>query len=252
LKSSIFENEKRTGYGRPRTSTRSRLSDLARWFIDSFVMKIAVELPARSKILDAGAGECVYKKYFQHCNYISVDLGVGDEKWDYTNLDYVASLDNLPVGNNTFDAILCTQVLEHLERPQECLREFSRVLKAGGKLYLTVPMAHPEHQVPYDFFRFTSFGLRSLLSTAGFRDIRLQPLGGMFTRWAYELPRLLSIFPRTRSPQGSPSLKGIFCFPVKLICFLAIRTVQCVLLLMEGLDKKRTDPLGWAAIGVKK
>jgi ubiquinone/menaquinone biosynthesis C-methylase UbiE len=137
-------------------TTRRKIADIGRWFINEFVEHVSGELPVGCSILDAGAGEGAYKKYFRHCNYKAVDLGVGDERWNYGNLDYVAPLHDLPIEDYTFDAILCTQVLEHLEYPRESVEEFYRVLKVGGKLYLTAPMAHVEHQTPYDFFRYTS------------------------------------------------------------------------------------------------
>src|SRR5262245_40469135 len=141
----------------------SRLGDVGRWHVNRFVERVAAQLPAGTRLLDAGAGECAYKKYFAHCDYKSVDLGVGNLEWAYENLDYVAPLDQLPLADDTFDAALCTQVLEHLEQPRACVKELYRVLKPGAQLYLTVPMAQSEHQVPYDFFRYTSYGLRSIL-----------------------------------------------------------------------------------------
>src|SRR5690349_11209449 len=166
-----------------------KLRDTGRWFVTQFAIESARALPARSKVLDAGAGEGAYKHYFRHCEYYAVDLGIGDERWNYTELDCVASLECLPFTNQTFDAIVCTQVLEHLAHPWLSLGELARILKCGGRLYLTAPQAHCEHQTPYDFFRYTSFGLTSLLTEAGFSSIQLRPFGGMCTRWAYELPR---------------------------------------------------------------
>jgi SAM-dependent methyltransferase len=230
---------------------RSKLEDVGRWFVSDFVRRVARELPPGSHVLDAGAGECVYKPLFEHCRYEAVDLAVGEAAWNYANLDHVSALDELPMGDETFDAILCTQVLEHLERPRESVREFYRVLKRGGKLYLTAPMAHVEHQTPYDFFRYTSYGLRSLLSDAGFREMTIEPFGGMFTRWAYELPRALSIFPALRSPEGKLYSKGVLLLPLKVSCYLMVRAAQRGLLLLERLDKSKNDPFGWWAIAVK-
>lgn len=229
-----------------------RLDDLGRWFVNGFVIELGRELPAGASILDAGAGEAAYKKYFSHCRYESVDLAVGDERWNYSELDYVAPLDNLPMENEKYDAVLCTQALEHLERPRESVCEFHRVLKPGGRLYLTAPMAHVEHQVPYDFFRYTSFGLRSIVAGAGFEEIEITPFGGMFTRWAYELPRALAIFPSLRSQSGNIQLLG-FCFsPAKLCALVLVRGCQLALLLLERFDKVKNDPFGWSVRAVRK
>lgn len=233
-------------------SNCSKLSDTGRWFVNNFVKEVSSELPAGSRILDAGAGECAYKAYFSHCDYKAVDLAIGEAKWNYDRLDYKAPLDNLPIPDNSFDAILCTQVLEHLERPRESVREFYRVLKLGGKLYLTAPMAQAQHQAPYDFFRYTSFGLTSIISEAGFDEIKIEPFGGIFTRWAYELPRALDLFPKIRSPLGKLSAKGIAALPFRIMCYAAIRMSQCVFLALDPLDRRKDDPLGWSALAVKK
>lgn len=152
-------------------------------------------IPEGHTVLDAGAGECAYKIFFSKQEYKAIDLGVGENNWNYNNLDYMAPLDRMPIEDNTFDAIICTQVLEHLELPYESLLEMNRVLKPGGKIYITVPMSQDEHQVPYDFFRYTSYGIESLLTRAGFKNITIRPFGGRWMRWAYELPRSLSDMP---------------------------------------------------------
>lgn len=151
----------------------SRLEDVGRWHINHWVRAVAESLPPGTRLLDAGAGECAYKPLFAHCDYRAVDLAVGTEAWNYSHLDYVASLDNLPIRDHTFDAVLCTQTLEHVEWPRESVSEMYRVLKPGGALYLTAPMAHCEHQQPFDFFRYTSFGLRSILTHAGFPEANI-------------------------------------------------------------------------------
>lgn len=229
----------------------SKLADIGRWFITRFVRETARSLPPGTAVLDAGAGECVYKRFFSHCDYRSVDFAVGDAAWNYGNLDYVAPLDDLPMPEGSFDAVLCTQVLEHLERPRESVRELYRVLKPGGRLFLTAPMSHNEHQEPYDFFRYTSYGLRSICAEAGFRRIELFPFGGMFTRWAYELPRALQVFPGTGLRAGSPDAAGILLLPLRVMSLLAVRGAQSALLLADRLYRIPNDPFGWAVIAEK-
>jgi SAM-dependent methyltransferase len=228
-----------------------KLQDLGRWYITGFVERVAASLPEGTSVLDAGAGECSYKRLFSHCRYTAVDLAVGDNSWNYQNLDHVAPLDQLPFEDHSYDAVLCTQVLEHLERPSDCLSELYRVLKPGGRLYLTAPMSHFEHQVPYDFFRYTSFGLDSLLKGAAFKENQITPFGGIFTRWAYELPRAMNFFPGTGLLSGRFSVRGLLLFPMKIVCAILVRIIQRVFLFLDRFDKQRNDPFGWAVVSTK-
>ena len=227
-------------------STRSKLQDVGRWYVTRFVESVAKNLSRGSSILDAGAGESVYKKVFSHCNYKAIDLAVGESRWNYAGLDYIGSLHEMPIDDETFDAVLCTQVLEHLEWPRESVKEMHRVLKPGGRLYMTVPMAQDEHQVPYDFFRYTSYGIESICRRAGFQEVKITPFGGLWVRWAYELPRGLSIFPSTGLHSKKPNIFGIVLLPVKIVALWLVRLLQTVFLWMDGFDKVKNDPFGWA------
>jgi SAM-dependent methyltransferase len=227
-------------------STRSKVQDVGRYYITRFVESAAQGLAKGSSILDAGAGESVYKKFFSHCDYKAIDLAVGESQWNYSNLDYVGALHDMPIANEQFDAVLCTQVLEHLEWPRESVKEMHRVLKPGGKLYMTVPMAHPEHQTPYDFFRYTSYGLASICKQAGFHDIKITPFGGLWVRWAYELPRAMAIFPPTGFRSKKLNIPGIALLPVKIMTFGAVRLLQLLFLWLDQFDHEKNDPFGWA------
>lgn len=232
-------------------SKRGKLEDVGRWFITRFVEDVAKNMATGISILDAGAGESVYKKHFSHCNYKAIDLAVGESRWNYANLDYVGYLHEMPIENEVFDAVLCTQVLEHLEWPRESVKEMHRVLKPGGKLFMTVPMAQDEHQIPYDFFRYTSFGLNSICKHAGFREVHVTPFGGLWVRWAYELPRALSIFPSAGILSDKPTALGIALLPIKAIALLGIRFFQVIFLLLDKLDSKKNDPFGWSCVAIK-
>jgi SAM-dependent methyltransferase len=232
-------------------TNRSKLNDIGRFFITDFVMRIAKGLPQGTSVLDAGAGECAYKKYFAHCEYRSVDMAIGEPIWNYANLDYVAPLDKLPIENETFDVILCTQVVEHLKRPIESLKELYRVLKPYGYLFLTAPMAHKEHQVPYDYFRYTSYGLKYILSEAGFKETQVDPIGGMFLRWAYELPRLFTVFQIPRAKRKRIDLKSVLIYPLSLSLFIIVRYLQTIFIALDKFDKNKDDPLGWKLMARK-
>ena len=118
-------------------------------------------LPAGVRLLDAGAGMQQYRKDCGHLEYVSQDFaqydGVGDGKggqinqWSNDGLDIVSDITKIPQPNGAFDAILCTEVLEHLPDPLEALRELSRLLRPGGTILLTAPFISNTHFSPYHF-----------------------------------------------------------------------------------------------------
>lgn len=119
-------------------------------------------IPAGLKILDAGAGECQFKKFCGHLNYVSQDFakydGSGNKEglqtngWDNTKLDIVSDITNIPVGDSSFDVVMCTEVFEHLKNPILALKEFYRILKKGGTLIITAPFNSLTHFAPYHFY----------------------------------------------------------------------------------------------------
>jgi len=108
------------------------------------------------------------------------------ESWEYVNIDpattpdYLCSADAIPVADETFDMVLMTEVLEHLESPMEALTEAHRILKQGGHFVITMPFLYGVHADPYDFQRWTADKLRKELEDVGFAVDRLEPMGGLF------------------------------------------------------------------------
>ena len=141
----------------------------------------AAELPAGSRVLDAGAGECQHAQRFAHCRYTGVDLRVGDASWNYSRIDVVGDLARLPFVDRAFAAALNIVVLEHTTDPAQVLAELARVMQPGGRLLLIAPQEWGMHQTPHDYFRYTRFGLELLLGRAGFGDLQIAPVGGFFT-----------------------------------------------------------------------
>ena len=110
---------------------------------DEWVKKIASQILKGSRVLDVGAGSCRYKELFQYCKYFTQDFckvgGVYNSKFKYGKIDYISDITKIPVLDESFDSILCTEVLEHVPEPIREIQEFSRILKKKGKLYLTDP-----------------------------------------------------------------------------------------------------------------
>lgn len=135
------------------------------------------------RVLDAGAGKSPYRNLFKHARYEAADFA--QLSTAYAPLDYVCDITDIPVEDATFDRVICNQVLEHVSEPEKAIAELFRVLKPGGRIFLSAPLFFAEHQKPYDFFRYTQFALRKMFEDAGFEIARLNWLEGYFGTVAY-------------------------------------------------------------------
>jgi SAM-dependent methyltransferase len=156
----------------------------SRIYLESWIADCAKTLQPENLVLDAGAGDARYSYLFSHTRYESADFGKIDKP--YAEQTYTCDLQDIPVEDARFDAILCSQVLEHLPYPAKVLDEFSRVLKPGGTLWVSTPLFYEEHEQPYDFFRYTQFGLKHLLSDAGFELTTIDWMEGYFGTLSYQ------------------------------------------------------------------
>jgi SAM-dependent methyltransferase len=155
------------------------------WQIDQFVETVSKNhVKPGKKILDIGAESCKYKPLFTHLKYYSQDIRQNNSK----TIDYVGNFSK--IKSASFDYILCTQVLEHLKDPHQAFKEFKRILKPNGQLFLTTNFIYQIHMAPHDYFRFTEHGLRLLGKTHGFKTQLLRAQGGIFGVLAYILTTL--------------------------------------------------------------
>lgn len=165
---------------------------------ENWLKKTLLSLPKNQKILDAGAGECQYKKFCTHLNYYSQDIaiydGIGDNsgiqkgKRNYNTIDIVSDIVNIPVEDESFDSIMCIEVLEHIVDPNKALSELTRILKKGGKLILTAPFASLTHYAPYHYSTgFNKYYYEFHLSKLGYKVLEITPNGNYFQYLAQEV-----------------------------------------------------------------
>jgi len=122
------------------------------------------------KTLDVGCGTKPYEKYFKSTEYIGLEIESTIHK-DYTRADVFYKGDKFPFSDEEFDSVVTNQVLEHIFEPYIFLSEINRILKKEGVLLLTVPFSWDEHEQPFDYARYSSFGVKHLLSKNGFEII---------------------------------------------------------------------------------
>ena len=201
----------------------------------AFVRRAAAGTPAGTRLLDAGAGEGPYRALFSHCAYVSSDWSSSPHP-GARGADIISPLERLPVDDGAFGAVLCTQVLEHVERPEVVMAELFRVLEPGGALWLTAPMVGELHEEPYDFFRYTRHGLRSLAEAAGFADVEVEPLGGYFTALAVLLTNCGVSIGVGADSRDVP----------RRVLAAAFRGIARALPALDRLDTRRALPVGWS------
>jgi SAM-dependent methyltransferase len=218
--------------------------DPGRTAVNDFVRRAAGRLPSGARVLDAGAGECIYRPLFPGGGYVAVDRGIGDGAWNYGKLDALADLERAPFAAATFDAVVCTETLEHVARPGAVLRELRRVVRGGGLLVLTVPFLQPVHQAPHDYFRYTPFGIRHLLSEAGFEVDELTAAGGFFTFLRLQLGDLPAHLPLgVRAGVGS-----LLSWPFRLAVRTAGALLRAALGPLESRDSAEVRPLHYLVV----
>jgi len=149
---------------------------IARKRIESF--------PFHGRVVDLGCGKAPYKDIVLRTadEYIGVDWK--NSMHDQSNVDVLADLSQpLPFDNAYADTATSFFVLEHLTEPDFFLSECSRILRPGGWLYMLVPFLWHIHEEPYDFYRYTHYGLRYLLEKNGFSEIIIEAQTGFWQTW---------------------------------------------------------------------
>lgn len=163
-------------------------------------------LPAGQRLLDAGAGQLQNKPFCDHLNYVSQDIcqydgsgpkaGLHTGTWTTDGIDIVCDIASIPVENDIYDAVLCSEVLEHVSDPVQALAELARVTKPGGVMVLTAPFASLVHFAPYYFSTgFSRYWYEHHLHSLGFEILELRRNGSWFSGLWQEIARLHSMVP---------------------------------------------------------
>jgi SAM-dependent methyltransferase len=173
----------------------------SRTYLHRFLERAAGSVQPGQLVLDAGSGRAPYRGLFAHARYETADF-VAVKGKKYAEQDYVCDLARIPVEDARFDHVLLTQVLEHIPEPATVLAELHRVMAPGGTLWLTAPLFYAEHEKPYDFFRYTQFGLRRLLEDAGFEVREIDWMEGYLGTLSYQARLLSRSLPSSRRDYG--------------------------------------------------
>jgi SAM-dependent methyltransferase len=163
------------------------------------------KIPAGGRILDAGAGEQQFRRFCSHLRYVSQDFaqydggasdnaGLHTPGWDTSRTDIICDITAIPEPDGAFDAVMCTEVIEHVPDAVAALRELARLVRAGGYLILTAPFCSITHMAPHHYATgFNRYFYREHLPRLGFDVVDLEENGNFFEYLAQETRRLRSV-----------------------------------------------------------
>jgi len=190
-------------------------------------------------VLDAGSGRGAWRQVIESAGARREALDI--EARAAERLDWIADLTCMPgVPSERFDAAICHQVLEHVSQPALALCQLHRVLKAGGRLVLSVPHLSRLHDLPHDYFRFSPAGIRVLVEGAGFEVIESATYGGLFTFVHHQFSTVVLGLAATLGP----------LYYLAAILNAPISVLTC--LLDKGLDRSHLMPNGVIVVARKR
>jgi SAM-dependent methyltransferase len=182
------------------------------------------------EVLDFGCGSKPYKGLFTNAHsYLGVDLKTSGHSHVDSHVDVYYDGRTLEFPDKQFDAIVSFEVFEHVFNLPDILQELNRVTKDSGKLLISIPFGWPEHEVPYDFARYTTFGITHILKLAGYEVIEIiKTTTSVLTAWQM----LIDYVVHVGSPNGAlrAFLQIFIAFPMTVLAYL-----------MDALCPKRYD-----------
>jgi SAM-dependent methyltransferase len=222
-------------------------------FREAWLRDRLAALPAGLRLLDVGAGECANKGFCSHLDYVAQDIaeydGQGDgaglqtKVWNTAQIDIVCDLYDIP-EDEKFDAVLCTEVLEHVVDPVRAVEKLVRLLRPGGTLIITAPFNSLTHFAPYHYSTgLSSYFYRHHLERLGMGIDELSPNGGYFDFLDQELGRVHKV---RRSYSGWP------LDPLSYLLFALARLNMRLLAALDGPREARKSSelqtFGWHVI----
>jgi SAM-dependent methyltransferase len=222
------------GYGKAapgadQIATETRPMNSSRIWLQRELEAFAESLNPNSLVLDAGAGDQIYRAVFVRHRYQAADFEKVDKP--YAQSTYVCDLVNIPVEDGRFDAVVLSQVMEHLPEPAAVLAELNRVLKPGGRFFYSAPLYYEEHEIPYDFYRYTQYGVKHLLQKAGFTITEFRWLEGYMGTVTHQLRMIARRTPFSPVKLGGGAygwaLAAIMLFLKPLLLLTAMIAKEC-------------------------
>ena len=218
--------------------------------VDNFMYKNFINIKSNLKVLDVGAGNKPYQKYFNNCKYDTCESSeVLNQIGFKGNMDHTFYCDitkSIPRDDNFYDIIICNEVFEHISEPSDALKEIHRVLKPNGKLFLTVPQCHGIHQEPHNYFNYLSYGLEYLLKKNNFTSYHVIPLGGIYHLLGKVIQNSINlIFQKI-------NIKiRILLYPIEIVIKFVFFIIYVILFHTDKVDGQRKWTINYGCIATK-
>ena len=133
---------------------------------------------AAGTLLDIGAADrWLVPSLPPGVNYVALDFPATGRDVYGCKPDVFADGARLPFADGSIDGVVCLEVIEHVRDPAMVVAEIARVLRSGGQAWLSMPFLYPVHDAPFDFQRYTSYGLRRDIEHAGLQVLGLRKTG---------------------------------------------------------------------------
>ncbi len=147
---------------------------------DDFIRESFAACGKKKRLLDLGCGIKPFRHVYDKYSESSVGIDVAQSPHGTSEADVIYDGKKIPFPDQEFDYVFCTEVMEHVPEPKDFLKEIYRVLKPGGVLIMTIPFMVPLHEEPYDFYRYTKYGLKHLLEASGYSSHTIKPFSEYF------------------------------------------------------------------------
>lgn len=196
------------------------------------------QFPYQGRVVDLGCGRAYYKEIVLRTadEYIGVDWQ--NSMHNGSNVDVFADLTKpLPLDDAYADTVISFYVLEHLPEPDLFLSECSRILRPGGMLYMLVPFLWQVHEEPFDYYRYTHYGIRYLLEKYGFSEIDIKAETGFWQTWWLRF-----------NYHTSSVVRG----PLQYLCYPIWWLTQIVAPLMDKISPGRGDHASFYSVRARK
>lgn len=215
------------------------LKNLLVYHLHDRAIKNAAIKFAKGRLIDIGCGTKPYQNML--APYVIEHVGL-DREQPFNALaqpDLVGTAYEIPVAEEEFDTALSTGALEHLAEPELALRECFRILKPGGIAIYTAPLIWHVHAAPWDYYRFTSHGLKYLFEKCGFEAVEVKALSGFWVTFGQ-----LFVYYLYRFNQGFMRFIPV----IPLVGLL----IQAVVYMLDRIDKAEDWTWSYIVIAKKK